>query len=263
MLPIYQAQAFDKVLRGGSTYPWVVLVKVGGIDVPYVVKIYKKKHVDDTFCVAKDVYGSILATEFDLHTPSPALIEFTEYFINSLPIEMRKELEGKDERLKFGCKLIDGNFSFDTALHRDKIERYDIASIYAFDNLIYNGDRKEDKPNMLVKDKTIYLIDHELALSISQKRIDSFKSNTPIYNYKQHIFHNFLKHSTKQEKEEAFHTFESYLKDLNINILDDYYNQLLSLDHHVPDDYFIIKDYLCGVKVNPSKFVKILLGQIS
>jgi len=262
MLPVYKAQSFNRILDGGSTYPWLILVKVDGIDTPYVVKIYPKDHVEKTHCVAKDVYCSILAKEFDLDTPKPALIEFPDYFTDSLDDSIRDRLIGKDTRIKFGCAFIEGAYQYDDTLHRSNLEKYSIETIYAFDNLVYNVDRKNEKSNILLKGTKAYLIDHELTLSVNIKTISDFQNNIWNYNNKKHIFYPFLKHSRKEDKQTFFEDFKYYLGIVNFNILDSYSKQLISYNHHTKDDYLILNEYLCNMKLNTAKFVKLLIGHL-
>jgi hypothetical protein len=53
MLPVYKAQSFIKVMDGGSTKPWLVIVNVKESLIPYVVKLYSEKHVTETYSVLK------------------------------------------------------------------------------------------------------------------------------------------------------------------------------------------------------------------
>ena len=262
MLPIYQAQSFVRILKGGSTKPWAVIVKDGKKLIPYAVKLYKTKDIEKSFSVAKDVYCSVLAQEFDLDTPAPALIEFSDDFIDSLSQAQKNELGKADNRIKFGCKLIDGAFQYSETLHRNSLEKYQIEAIYAFDNLIKNGDRRRDgKPNILMKGIKAYLIDHELTLEGLEQAIKDFSDSQWGYWKERHIFYPYLYSSNKSKKIAYFENFKDSLMEIDFNILDSYYYQLIDYKHYTEYDFVILKEYLCLIQKNPDKFVNLLRTQ--
>ncbi len=263
MLPIYKAISFDKVLDGGSTRPWLVVVRAGDALTPYVVKLYKKQHVDQSFSVAKDVFCSILAKEFELETPEAALIEFSDAFIKGLPPEIRAELVAKDKRIKFGCQFIEGAFQYLEDLHRDNLKKYQIETIYAFDNLIKNSDRRIGKSNILLKGTSSYLIDHELTFTVNASTIEDFKNNVWVYFKANHIFYNFLTKGSLVDKRTYFQDFEDSIKGINFDVLDSYNEQLIKFGHHTEENYSILKEYLCHIKQNSSKFVFLLRADIA
>lgn len=262
MLPVYKALSFQKVLDGGSTRPWLVLVTVDGKPEPYVVKLFKKKHVDEAYAVAKEVYCSILANQFGLTTPKPALIEFSSSFIAALPIELKNELSLKDNRIKFGSKLIEGTFQYVDTLQRESFKKYDIQTIYAFDNLIWNTDRRPDKPNILFKGNDAYLIDHEISLLVDYKTVENFNRNSWVYWSSRHIFYSILKNGNINDKRQYFGNFQGLLGNLNIDILDSYSKQLIEYRHHNEEHYSEIKNYLYALKQNPAKLVQLLIGNL-
>jgi hypothetical protein len=262
MLPIYQAQSFNKILDGGTTKPWLVIVQVAGKPVPYVVKLYKKKDIDHGQSVAKDVYCSALASIFALSVPTPALIEFTPQFIATLPEPIKTELGQKDSRIKFGTEFIDGSYQYIETLHRDSLKKYDCQTIYAFDNLILNADRRVQKSNILLRGTSVYLIDHELTLFVNQHHIEEFKKNNFIYWKERHIFYNFLKSGNVEDKRRYFEGFHASLLQADFNILDKYNQQMVSLGHDTEHNYLTIKDYLCTLKSNSTRLIDILKGGI-
>lgn len=263
MLPVYKAQSFSNIMVGGSTKPWLILVNVNEEPVPYVVKLYKKEHVDQTFAVAKDVYCSVLARLFKLGTPDSALIEFDEDFISQLTPELRNELISKDSRIKFGTKLVQGAYQYIETSHKDYFHKYNIETIYAFDNFIKNPDRRDGKSNILLKGTNSFLIDHELALSINQQTIDDFHNNNWIYYKQRHIFYNYLREKHVDTKRQYFANFSELLIKANFDILDNYNSQLVDYEHINDYKYYEIKNYLCTLQQYPEKFVKLLIANLS
>ncbi len=244
---------------GGGSRPWQVIVSIEGMPVPYVVKLYKKEYIDNYFTVAKEVYASIIASQLKINTPSPALIDFPNEFISSLPSQLQDELYSKDQRLKFGTKLITGSFQYIDTLPLNKYNLID--SIYAFDNLIKNGDRRHEKPNILLKGKEIFAIDHEISFTISNA-IEQFKENIWVYNKEAHIFYRHLKNKSIGEKKLLFSDFKYYLTQIDFNILDSYFEQLRKIGHDNDYNYSQIKAYLCEMKRNAEKFVQQLKSHL-
>jgi hypothetical protein len=259
MLPIYKAQGFEKILPGGSTRPWLIFVFIEHQPFPYVVKLYSKKDIDQSFSVAKDVYSSILATNFGLNTPKPALIEFPEIFIKTLPHNIQEELLKKDNRIKFGCEYIDGSFQYIDTLHRESLRKYDFENIYIFDNLIKNADRGNLKSNILLKGTTAYLIDHELTFTVNENTITQFnEENRLVYNHTNHIFYNYLKNSHINDRKFFFMDFTKKLNETDFNILDLYAKQMFTFNHDNEVNFLIIKDYLRTLQKNSDKFTNLV-----
>jgi len=264
MLPIFQAVNVNGFLPGGSTCPIkVIAIKNGGV-CSYAVKTYTKKEIDTSFSVAKDVYSSILASELGLDTPSPALINFDDDFTKELEILYHQELKGLDYRLKFATELIDGSYQYLDTLHREGLKKYQVESIYAFDNLIKNVDRRNEKgkSNILMKGTVAYLIDHELTFEgLEQAKID-FPNSKWLYWKNRHIFYEFLKKGKNEDKKEYFEDFLIALKGINFDVLDKYAAQLIEIGHHTEEKYLSIKEYLCLLQKDAEKFVNLLKQEL-
>lgn len=119
------------------------------------------------------------------------------------------------------------------------------------------------KPNILIKSTEAFLIDHELGFEKIEldiiKRMNKWDWDRRFCDY--HIFHNFLKNSPPKIKKEYFHEFGEYLKYLNINILDSYFNQLVK--HGFPrDKHTLIRSYLAKMKQNSSNFTNVMMSTI-
>jgi hypothetical protein len=264
MLPVLQAINITGFLEGGSTRPLKVIVLKNGLPCAFAVKIYKKKHIDQSFSVAKDVYASILAKELGMDTPVPALIDFNKDFIKELDEPYMNELKDADTRLKFGTELIDGAFQFLETLHREGLKKYEIESIYAFDNLIKNTDRKTEKgkSNILMKGTNAYLIDHELTFEGLQQAIIDFPNGKWVYWKEGHIFYSFLKHGHNHEKMNYFKDFFHSLNNVNLDVLDKYSEQLIELGHHTGEKYQLIKEYLCKIQKDSEKFINLVRQEL-
>lgn len=258
MLPVYDAIEFVKLMDGGSTRPWLINVLVAGKPESYVVKLYTEKNNDENNTVLKECICSTLATKFDIDTPSPALINFTPEFINEgLSKEIRDELFNKDTRLKFATKLIRSGYeNFSPQLSAKYLKHFDLATIYAFDNLILNVDRRTDKPNLFFRDSRAVVIDHELTLKTGANAIKDLANKKWTHYYSRHIFFDYLK--TVNTENGQFDTFLTYLENLvKFNDLQRIYDQLEECGHPI-DQFFVIRDYFSAIKQSPQAFIRLI-----
>ena len=260
-MPIYKAISFQTVLSGGRTKPWLVLVDTGENGVqPYVMKLFDSYNLDARDHVTAEVIGYVLTKEFDFNVPEAAFIEINEDFLSTIQNEEHYWLlERKDARLKFGSSLVDNAYLFDTrSEYPNPIKLLDLQMLFAFDNLIRNRDRNNYKPNLLIRDTEIYLIDHEMGLELTSQTIIDFKNefwDKRFADY--HISVNYLKVWDKEIKTRYFETFEEYLKNLKLTVLETYFKQLGQLGFST-DRHILLREYFQEIKNNSAKFVRIL-----
>jgi hypothetical protein len=267
MLPVYRAISFQRVLeKGARTKPWLVLVQTRDRVEPYVVKLFDTSQIMEKDSVANEVIGNVLAREFQLPVPSAALIELDADFLRTVRDPMLTDLlKQKDDRIKFGTVQLPGVFRFDAATITLAEARRMIEpdSVFAFDNLIRNPDRNDVKPNILVRSKEAFLIDHELGFEIKAEIIQELVGwmwNQRYFRY--HIFYKLLKNAGHGEKQEFFHEFEECLRTLKVNVLLPYYQQLADHGYASPK-HKVTMDYLFEMKRKSANFVNLLKGLIS
>src|SRR5690606_34160525 len=121
-------------------------VNVDGQLVPFVVKIFKTDTLKQYNAVAHEVFCNVLLEEFGLLKPDAALIEFGTAFLSASPPWLHKLLTNRDSRIKFGTRYIQSTTTYSQALPYQFLKRYDLETIYAFDCMVFNSDRKVNKP---------------------------------------------------------------------------------------------------------------------
>jgi hypothetical protein len=261
MLPLYKAKSFIGVIdKGGRTRPWVVLVDTVKGYKPFVVKMFSAKMVHESDSVTKEVLGYALAREFDLPTPDAAFVEMDmDFQIKITDGQAQMAFDEADRRLKFATELIDGNYLFDTSLKTGQAARMiDLDTLYGFDNLIRNSDRGIVRPNLLVKSKSAFLIDHEQAFQLDANTIGDFKADRWEDKFaRHHIFWHYLTNARKAVKREYFSSFEEYLHRLDISGLNAYFQQLVNVGYR-SERHTLIRDWLTYGKQNSSNFVTLL-----
>lgn len=256
------------VEQGGSTMPWRMRLLDNGIQNEYIVKLFSEKNINQQHAVAKEIIGSYLAKQFGLFTPDFALVHFDAFFIESILSEKeRVALLNKHGGLKFASKYQEGMAIFSPAKHKRFLNIFDIANIFTFDCLIYNLDRgfRPDKPNLLVEDDNYLLIDHELCLPFIDNEeglyniiMDKFSNSQLDYPYARHLLFPILKSYHHKDKEEIFVEFEDYLRNLNINRVQELLSQMNELNISTGHELRLIK-YLRYLKDNSHLFCQILL----
>lgn len=268
---------FDGPLdKGGSTKPWLVSCIDTGPnsfeEIACVLKLFSPTHVSDTNCIAKEFLCNVLATQFDLLVPEPCLINpFEEDFLATLDTDTKKDLNTRFKGLSFASKLIPATI-LNPEVKSNNYDIHDCAMVFAFDCLILNQDRGgyRNKPNLLVDDDGLKLIDHELTFHFTNGENDdaynAIMNSFDNYNwppiYRMHIFYQKLKSYRGHNKENLFDTFEEYLSRLDINAVERVINELT---HHqiTMGQKDLLIQYLYRLKKESHKFCRILLSLIA
>lgn len=137
-----------------------------------------------------------------------------------------------------------------------------METIYGFDNLILNVDRRSNKPNLLLTDQEAILIDHELALSGIKQSFSNLTAGRWEHLYQRHLFYSYLKARGPVANAVAFDTFTEYLRGLNLQQLLPYHQQLTELECSLPD-FDLFFQYLCYQKANAGQFESLLRQTLS
>ncbi|GAA4462419.1 hypothetical protein GCM10023189_39050 [Nibrella saemangeumensis] len=269
-LPIYQAVSFDApVNQGGSTNPWIIRVLTHRDTIePYVVKLFTKRQIEQQHAVAKEVYGNLLACEFELPVPDFALIEFGPEFMTTLSDEQLNRLKICHGGLKYGSALATDMAIFKQGLLPSFLKEYNLGTIFAFDNLVQNLDRGglRDKPNLLINDDNFLLIDHEQTFPFADDvdadasvdwSFDATEWSKIYFAYHKHLLLPYLKELRKTAKLEAFDTFQEHLRHLDIRTIRQAARELERLGvsiGHVDR----ITNYLSETKARHTEFTNLL-----
>jgi hypothetical protein len=261
MIQELTAQAFLRVMKGGRTEPLLVTANTArGIE-PFVVKLFRTEEIKKRNSVQNEVLGNVLAKEFGLSVPEPALIEFNSDFLKTLPFDQLTRVTSMDSRIKFATRQCEGVPQYITGLRSDYIQKkISPDTLFAFDTLIRNADRTNGKPNLLMGTDTAFVIDHELGFQSIDRAIHELRTNNWTMRYSQfHIFYPLLKRKQTKAKAGYFGEFEEYLKYLNVNKLDPYLQQLQGHSYQTSN---AIKDWLTFAKGNLNSFINILRGAL-
>ncbi len=236
----------------------MVLVRgANGKPQKFVVKPFRALHQRQYTPLVSEVFGAVLAGEFELPHPEPALVEFSAAFQATLAAPEVQQLHGIDSNLHYGCQLLDGAYPYAPALTAAAIAQYDAETIYAFDNLIRNMDRRAGKPNLLLFEQEAYLINHELSCLVPDNTVDQLQQGRWEHNYREHLFYPTLRNPTLFAADNAFIEFTNFLRRLNPDVLRPYLDQLVA--HRIPvrDVEGFIR-YPCYQKAHSHQFTALL-----
>lgn len=184
------------------------------------MKTYKKKYIKDNFSVAKEILITELAKEFDLPVPNYGIIKINNEDLANFYNE--EEISLLDDGYKFCTEYYEGYVIISIILSSNFLKDYETENLFAFDNLIMNVDRGgfRNKPNLLLQDKEMLLIDHEQTLPFINgfplTNANNFHSIFNNFYYQNHIFWNILKKRQKAKREMFFEEFMEILRTLNI-----------------------------------------------
>lgn len=261
-MKILQLINIDGFLEGGSSKPLAITAmdKDGNVK-QYVMKLFKRQYVMENYSVAKEILVNELAKEFSLPVPDYALIDIdhkllAEYF-------KPEDLKLLDDGYKFCSEFNPHYLIFSPVISLKFLKDYDIANLFAFDNVIINSDRGgyRNKPNLLIKDDDMLLIDHEQTLPFinNQYREPNYFSYLLHYPYQIHIVASYMK--SLRVKKGIFDEFFDSLRILNINKFIHIFDQLefYNIAFCERDEFFL---YLEFIKSKREAIVKHLNGII-
>ncbi|WP_348722273.1 HipA family kinase [Tenacibaculum sp. 190524A05c] len=265
----------EKILKNGGTFPLLIEAfnEIGESDY-YVMKAFKKKSVDENYSVFKEIFLSELAPDFNLAAPEYGVTLINNNDLIEIHDEAQKVVNSVDyvNQLDTGYKFCSYYLSGMTTMNpelitKGKLSQYDIENIYAFDQVFFNSDRggMRDKPNLMIDDDNIIIIDHEQSLPF----INSFEQNKNVnyfnyfkgFNSPKHIFYNQVKKLAKENDGKLFDEFIDNLRTINIKKFNDLFNELdrFGIAYGNKDDIFA---YLYWAKENFSKVQNLLLEKL-
>ncbi len=112
--------------------------------------------------MAKEILVSELSKSFSLSTPEFGIIKLDQAALSIVYEPSRIEI--LDTGYKFCSKFAEPGYAiFSHIISSGYLRDYDVENLFAFDVIIHNIDRggKRGKPNLLINDKDLLLIDHE------------------------------------------------------------------------------------------------------
>jgi hypothetical protein len=182
-LAIHQAQRYVQPLREGGSLPAIVDTDAG----LYVVK-FRGAGQGPKALIAEIIVGR-LAQIIGLPVPELALIDIGSSFGRAEPDPEIQEILRASHGINVGMRYLDGAFNFDAYAASDFIDGRFASDVVWFDAYTTNPDRTHRNPNIMICDRTAWLIDHGAAIygHHSWKSVDAARTATPFQLIRDHV----------------------------------------------------------------------------
>ncbi|MDB4889449.1 MAG: hypothetical protein JWL61_1304 [Gemmatimonadetes bacterium] len=178
------ASRYVQPLREGGSLPAVVDTEEGGL---YVVK-FRGAGQGAKVLVSELIVGG-LALRLGLPTPELALVEVSDRFGRSEPDPEIQELLRRSHGINVGMRYLEGAFNFDPTAAGDLVSPELAAKIVWLDAFTTNPDRTHRNPNLLIWQRSPWLIDHGAALYAHHDwgSVDAERTRTPFLLIRSHV----------------------------------------------------------------------------
>ena len=183
-LPHFTATRYVQPLREGGSLPAVVDTDEGGL---FVVKF--RGAGQGARVLVAELIASRLAEALELPVPEHALVTIEPTFGRSEPDPEIQELLARSHGVNVGLRYLDGAFNFDGLAAADCISNAFASRLVWLDALITNPDRTHRNPNLLIWDRSPWLIDHGAALyaHYSWETVTDESTRTPFPLIRRHV----------------------------------------------------------------------------
>jgi hypothetical protein len=199
MLLCVSATTFIREMTSGRTCPILCGCSdlVGASAGEFVVKLLGQPFQGSGDGPLLEFVASCIAQHFDILVPEPAAVEMTSEFVR-LVAASRPRLSSalvKSVGICFGTRVVGPIMQWPIGKAIPEAMLGAATTIFAFDALIKNPDRKTYNPNLATKGDDVYVFDHECAFSFLQAIGEpSFAWNLECERYLQeHVFYKRLK----------------------------------------------------------------------
>lgn len=177
------ASRYVQPLREGGSLPAVVDTDDG----MYVVK-FRGAGQGAKALVAELIVG-MLGDVLGLPIPKLAIVDVPPPFGRSEPDPEIQELLRKSHGVNVGLRYLDGAFNYDGAAAGEYISPQLAAQVVWFDAFLTNPDRSARNPNLMIWQRTPWLIDHGAALYMHHDwaGVDEARTQSPFPRVQDHV----------------------------------------------------------------------------
>jgi hypothetical protein len=164
-IPVVSARTFHRSFSHGRTAPSLIeAVDAQGCLHEVVLKIFSAGERGKE-AATSELICSRLGTRLGLKAPQPFIVELPEGFFQVVQdTNARPRFEAATGQ-HFGSAYLAGAPTVAAGREIPAGKRSAAASVFAFDCLVQNPDRREEKPNLLEAGSGYWLIDHDMALA--------------------------------------------------------------------------------------------------
>jgi hypothetical protein len=182
-LPRHTATRYVQPLREGGSLPAIVDTDAG----LFVAK-FRGAGQGPKALIAELIVG-LLARQLGMPVPQLALIEIPPAFGRAEPDPEIQEILSRSHGINVGARYLDGAFNFDSFAARELIDARFASDLVWFDGYTTNPDRTHRNPNILIWQRSPWLIDHGAAIYAhhSWSTVDRERTRTPFPFIQDHV----------------------------------------------------------------------------
>ncbi|TNE71015.1 hypothetical protein EP331_10410 [bacterium] len=195
------AVEFIKELPSGANRPVLcrTIDKSTGEESYTIIKLLQSERMDYS-ALSRELAASWIATEMDIPTPTPAKVHISPDFVKQVSNTRIFDRFESSIGYNFGSNYIESAIQPDEYIRLNESNKFAASLIYTFDFLIGNPDRTIAKPNLLLTDEKLMVIDHELAFvamahSFTQKQEPWKLNDSDLHDFKKRIIPKLIKKS--------------------------------------------------------------------
>ena len=182
-LPTLTARRYVQPLREGGSLPAVVDTDDG----LFVVKF--RGAGQGAKALVAELISGMVARAIALPVPMLALVYIPDAFGRSEPDPEICDILRKSHGINVGLRYLDGAFNFDATAAGHLVSRELATRIVWLDSLLTNPDRTARNTNMLIWERSPWLIDHGAALYAHHdwKSVDTARTHSPFPLIRDHV----------------------------------------------------------------------------
>ena len=156
---------YNRAARSGRTAPLILTCEAPDGSTVKVFAKFSSTCDQGNINLAREVIAACLAHDLGLPVPEAFLIEVPPQWAATLPTDQRAKIQTSSS-VAFGSRVVGDQFSTWLPGQEISVRMLPVAaSIFVFDGIIQNPDRRPDNPNCLVRGDEYRIFDHELAFS--------------------------------------------------------------------------------------------------
>jgi hypothetical protein len=164
-IPIIEALTPHRFFESGANKPLLITgVDSDGKKGDYVVKFKGAGRMSNEACM-RELLASFIASQMGIRIVSPVIVNISKHFIDLLIGNEAWEYANKSLDFNYGSDYLEKYMTMLPTQDLNNNQLRYAQTIFAFDLIIQNPDRTNEKPNMITDGTEIVIYDHELAFS--------------------------------------------------------------------------------------------------